>query len=224
MTREDVIKIMSVLRGAYPGFYRDISKAEALDTINLWTDLFANDDAALVGAAVKSVIEGDEKGFPPTIGQVKAKMRLLTGSHELTEGEAWAQVAAAVRNGIYGSQEEFDKLSPTIQRIVGSPSQLREWAMMDSETLHSVVASNFQRSYKAITAKDREVAKLPADVRQMVDQIAKPMEAPRLEAHHEAEEEAVARLEADRRAGWEAAQQEDQKRRSKEDVLARLKK
>lgn len=201
MTREDVIKIMSVLRGAYPGFYRDISKAEALDTINLWTDLFANDDAALVGAAVKSVIEGDEKGFPPTIGQVKAKMRLLAGPHELTEGEAWAQVAAAVRNGIYGSQEEFDKLSPTMQRIVGSPSQLREWAMMDSETLHSVVASNFQRSYKAITAKDREVAKLPADVRQMVDQIAKPMEAPRLEA--------------DRRAGWRQTGGQAGKRPSK---------
>lgn len=224
MTREDVIKIMSVLRGAYPSFYRDISKAEALDTINLWTDLFANDDAALVGAAVKSVIEGDEKGFPPTIGQVKAKMRLLTGSHQLTEAEAWSQVAAAVRNGIYGSQEEFDKLSPTMQRIVGSPSQLREWAMMDSQTLHSVVASNFQRSYKAITAKEREVAKLPADVRQMVAQIAKPMDPPKLEARYETHEEAVARLEAEHREGWETAQKENQKRRSKEDVLAWLKK
>lgn len=224
MTREDVIKIMSVLRGAYPSFYRDISKTEALDTINLWADLFANDDAALVGAAVKSVIEGDEKGFPPTIGQVKAKMRLLTGSKELTEAEAWSQVAAAVRNGIYGAQEEFDKLSPTMQRIVGSPSQLREWAMMDSQTLHSVVASNFQRSYKAITAKEREVAKLPADVRQMVAQIASPVDPPKLEARYESHDEAVARLEAERRAGWEAAQNEEQNRRSKEDVLAWLKK
>lgn len=224
MDREGVLMAMTVLRGAYPQFYRGISKKEADATVSLWEDMFRDDDLQIVLLAVKSLIDADEKGFPPTIGQVKAKMRLITGSSELTEAEAWARVAAAVRNGIYDSQEEFDKLSPTIQRIVGSPSQLREWAMMDSETLHSVVASNFQRSYKAITAKDREVAKLPADVRQMVDQIAKPMEAPRLEARHEAEEEAVARLEADRRAGWEAAQQADQKRRSKEDVLAWLKK
>ena len=30
MTREDTIKILSVLRGAYPAFYRDITKQEAL--------------------------------------------------------------------------------------------------------------------------------------------------------------------------------------------------
>ena len=56
MIREEIIKLMSVLRGAYPQFYRDVSKTEALDTINLWADMFANDDAALVGAAVKSLI------------------------------------------------------------------------------------------------------------------------------------------------------------------------
>lgn len=225
MTRDGVIKIMSVLRGAYPQFYRDISKAEALDTINLWADMFANDDAALVGAAVKSLIEGDEKGFPPTIGQIKAKIRLLTGSRELTESEAWARVAAAVRNGIYNSQEEFDKLPPTMQRIVGSPAQLREWATMDSQTLHSVVASNFQRSYKAISAKEREIAKLPADVRQMVAQIAPPMDTPKLEARYESHEEAVARLEADHRKGWEQARkEEDCQRKRKEEIIAWLRK
>jgi hypothetical protein len=219
--REEIIKLMSVLRGAYPQFYRDVSKTEALDTINLWADMFANDDAALVGAAVKSLIEGDEKGFPPTIGQIKAKIRLLTGSRELTESEAWARVAAAVRNGIYNSQEEFDKLSPTMQRIVGSPAQLREWATMDSQTLHSVVASNFQRSYKAISAKEQEIAKLPADVRQMVAQIA----PPKLEARYESHEEAVARLEADHRKGWEQVRkEEDCQRRRKEEIIAWLRK
>lgn len=211
MIREEIIKLMSVLRGAYPQFYRDVSKTEALDTINLWADMFANDDAALVGAAVKSLIEGDEKGFPPTIGQIKAKIRLLTGSRELTESEAWARVAAAVRNGIYNSQEEFDKLSPTMQRIVGSPAQLREWATMDSQTLHSVVASNFQRSYKAISAKEQEIAKLPADVRQMVAQIAPPMDPPKLEADH--------------RKGWEQVRkEEDCQRRRKEEIIAWLRK
>lgn len=225
MIREEIIKLMSVLRGAYPQFYRDISKTEALDTINLWADMFANDDAALVGAAVKSLIEGDEKGFPPTIGQVKARMRLLTGSRELTESEAWARVAAAVRNGIYDSQEEFDKLSPTMQRIVGSPAQLREWATMDSQTLHSVVASNFQRSYKAISAKEREIAKLPDDVRQMVAQIAPPMDPPKLEACYESHEEAVAHLEADHRKGWEQVRkEEDCQRKRKEEIIAWLRK
>lgn len=224
MDREGVLMAMTVLRGAYPQFYRGISKKEADATVSLWEDMFRDDDLQIVLLAVKSLIDADEKGFPPTIGQVKAKMRLITGSSELTEAEAWAQVAAAVRNGIYGSKEEFEKLSPTMKRIVGSPSQLREWAMMDSETLHSVVASNFQRSYKAIATKEREIAKLPADVRSVVAQIAKPMDPPKLVARYETEEEAVARLEAERRKCWEKAKQDDeQKRKSREEIIAWLK-
>ena len=62
MKREDVIKLMSVLRGAYPQFYRDVGRQEALDTISLWTDMFSEDDAAIVAAAVKALIATDSKG------------------------------------------------------------------------------------------------------------------------------------------------------------------
>lgn len=89
MTREETVKVMAVLRGAYPQFYRDISKQEALDTINLWSDLFSKDDFSAVLAAVKNLIETDRRGFPPCIGQVKAKVeeiappvRFLPGSVE----------------------------------------------------------------------------------------------------------------------------------------------
>ena len=119
-------------------------------------------------AAVKALIESDEKGFTPHIGAVKAKLRLITGSDDLTEAEAWGIVAKAIRNSAYGAREEFEKFSPIIKRIVGSPSQLREWGMMDSETVHSVVASNFQRSYKAIAQRERELAKLPPDVKAII--------------------------------------------------------
>lgn len=171
MERSDVLKIMAVLRGAYPQFYRNIDRKEAEDTVNLWLDMFRQDDPQIVAAAVKSVIEGDEKGFPPTIGQVKAKMRLLTGSEEMTEAEAWELVARAIRNGLYGAQDEFDKFPPIIRRIVGSPNTLREWARMDTETVHSVVSSNFQRSFRAISAKEREYARLPAEVKELVQSL-----------------------------------------------------
>lgn len=234
MTREDVIKIMSVLRGAYPGFYRGISKAEALDTINLWADMFANDDAALVGVAVKCLIETDEKGFPPNIGQVKAKMRILTSKTETTESEAWNLVAGAVKNGLYGAVEEFAKLPPICQRIVGSPNQLRDWAMMDSDALHSVVASNFQRSYREISEREKEVAKLPEDVKARVGLIsyefgeknAVPENLPTQERKtvYESKNETLARMEAKRKAQrkkLDAEAQESRKRR--DEIIAALK-
>ena len=175
MTRDDVIKIMSVLRGAYPQFYRDISKQEAMDIINLWSDMFAYDDPELVAAAVKSLIATDDKGFPPHIGAVKAKVRQITQPSGMTPQEAWNLVAKAIRNSAYDSREEYDKLPKDIQRLVGSPNQLRDWATMDSETVHSVVASNFQRSFAARQKADNDFKALPRDVQAMIGTVAERM-------------------------------------------------
>lgn len=221
MTRDDVIKIMSVLRGAYPHFYRDISKQEAYDTINLWTDMFSNDDASIVAAAVKSLIDGDDKGFPPTIGQVKAKIRLLVRSDELTEAEAWNLVSKAVKNGLYGAVEEFEKLPPAVKRIVGSPSQLRDWASMDSETLHSVVASNFQRSYKVVATREKEIAALPDDVKKLIN-FAMNKEPEALPPAYESHEDTLKRLEESRQKEWEAREAQQPKKRTREEVIAAL--
>ena len=180
MDRSDVLKIMAVLRGAYPAFYRDISKAEANDTVNLWMDMFADSDSSIVGAAVKSLISADTKGFAPTIGQVKEKMRFILSKNEMSAQEAWNLVLKAVRNSLYGAGKEFDKLPERLQRLVGSPNQLREWAMMDAGALNSVVASNFQRSYKARVTYEREMMALPADVRRKMEQLAEGMKMPEL--------------------------------------------
>ena len=171
MTRQETGIIMDILTAAYPRFYSSTTGPDMRNAIKLWADMFAHDEVALVAAAVKSVIESDEKGFPPTIGQVKAKLRLLTAKPEMTEAEAWGLVARAIRNGLYGAEEEFEKFPPVVQRIVGSANTLREWARMDTETVHSVVSSNFQRSYRAISAREREINALPAEVRSLVQRI-----------------------------------------------------
>lgn len=77
MDRTDVIKIMAVLRGAYPQFYRDISRQEAEDTVNLWAEMFAGDSYPAVAAAVRALIEEDRRGFPPHIGAVKDRLRTV---------------------------------------------------------------------------------------------------------------------------------------------------
>ena len=172
MDRTDVLKVMAVLRGAYPQFYRNISKQEAEDTVNLWLDLFGGEPYPLVFAAVKSFISSDEEGFPPVPGKIMGKLRLLTHSDEMTELDAWEVVSRALRNSTYGSREEFEKFPPVIKRLVGSPAQLREWAAMSSEIVNSVISSNFQRSYRSILQREREIAKLPPDVRALVEKIS----------------------------------------------------
>ena len=168
MTREDTIKILSVLRGAYPGFYRDTTKQEAEATIALWQSMFDEEPYELVGAAVKAFISGDGKGFPPAIGQIKERIRLITTPEEMTEQEAWTYVSKALRNSTYGSEEEFAKLPPEVQAVVHHPGQLRQWAMAGADEVETVIASNFQRSFRAKQKATKEYMALPTEVKRLM--------------------------------------------------------
>lgn len=173
MNNADTLKILSVLRGAYPAFYRDMTRQDADGVVALWTEMFADEPYQLVAAAVKALIATDDKGYPPHIGAVKARIRQLLEPRAMTEAEAWGLVHRATRRGLYNSQEEFEKLPPEIQSIVGSANQIREWAMMSADEVGTVVASNFQRSYRARAASIREYAALPADVKAFADSVLK---------------------------------------------------
>lgn len=168
MTKFETGKIMAVLRGAYPNFYKDMAQDDALQTINLWAEMFADEPYELVAAAVKVLIAADEKGFPPHIGAVKKKIRLLSSPRAITESEAWALVAKAIKRSAYNAAEEFEKLPDDVKRMVGSPSQLKDWAMMDPEVLQSVVASNFQRSFRVRGKQDAEYASIPSEIKKML--------------------------------------------------------
>lgn len=168
MTREETIKILSVLRGAYPAFYRDITKQEAESTIALWESMFDEESYELVGAAVKAFISGDGKGFPPAIGQIKESIRLITTPEEMTEQEAWTYVSKALRNSTYGSEEEFAKLPPEVQAVVHDPGQLRQWAMSPAEDVESVIASNFMRSFRVKQKSTKEYMALPTEVKRLM--------------------------------------------------------
>ncbi len=166
MNKADTAKVMAVIRAVYPKFYSDADMDAAT---NAWTMMFDQEDREQVMAAVKAFIATDTKGFPPAIGQIKEQLaRLRAGENgELTEQEAWALVQKALRNGIYGYQKEFAALPTVVQRCIGSPIMLHEWAQMDIETTNSVVSSNFMRSYRARAGHVREMEKLPEDVRKL---------------------------------------------------------
>lgn len=169
MTSKEAGIIMALLRVTYPRYYANSTEEEALAAVKMWAEMFDQDDPELVAAAVKSFIACDTKGFPPHIGAIKEQMRKLAQGEngEMTELEAWELVRKASANGIYNAGAEFAKLPATIQKILGDASILREYAVTDTETLNSVMASNFQRSYKARAQHEREWMKLPADIQRL---------------------------------------------------------
>ena len=68
MNRKETAYLMAVIKTAYPEYYRQSS--EIGDAINLWHEMFRQDDSVLIGEAVKRFIKQDDKGFPPKIGQI----------------------------------------------------------------------------------------------------------------------------------------------------------
>lgn len=180
MNRIDTIKLMTVLQTAYPQFYAKKTAEEMNDAISLYMSMFEDEPAELVAMAVKALIKTRTSTWPPSIGEINEKIMQITQPEEMTEMEAWAFVSKAIRNSAYNSAEEFEKLPPVVQRLVGSPSQLREWGQMDSDTVNSVVASNFQRSYKARAKNERDFLALPSSVKSYMAALADGMKMPEL--------------------------------------------
>lgn len=80
MTRDETLKIMSVLKATYPSFYKDMTRRDAEGVVALWTDMFAEDSYSTVAAAVRAFIVSDSKGFPPVVGQVKQRVTEVTSA------------------------------------------------------------------------------------------------------------------------------------------------
>ena len=197
MTKKEMAEIIAIMQSNYPDDFRGMSDAAMTGKINLWFMQFRDDDYKEVLAAVMAHIATDTNRFMPHVGVIKAKLTEIRLPEEMTPQEAWELVSKAARNSTYNSGEEFAKLPPVVQRLVGSPMQLKEWAAMDTDTLQSVIGSNFQRSYKVRAAKEREFLALPSAVQQTMTQIAERMRMPELppaEISEEKRREQIRRL------------------------------
>jgi hypothetical protein len=168
MNKTETKMILSVIKAAYPHSFKDMTRKDAEAMVALWERSFAGDPYDMVNAAVAALIVTRTAGYSPTVGEVKEQIQKLSSVNELSEIEAWALVSKACANGLYGYRKEFAKLPPEVQRAVGSPEQLRDWAMMEAEVVQSVVASNFMRNYRTRLARDKELAMLPPDVRNLI--------------------------------------------------------
>lgn len=171
MTVEETAKIMDVLKTFFPQFYSKISSVEKLYAAQLWTAMFSEEGFEIVLSAVKAFVASDTKGFPPSVGQIKQKIRQITQPQALDEGEAWGMVQRAVANANYHAKEEFESLPLAVRSAIGSESVLRQWALVEIETLETVVHSNFLRSFRARIQSEAEYRALPSEIRQELAQI-----------------------------------------------------
>lgn len=157
-------KLLTLIQAEYPHSFRGMDERMMQLKRELWEREFADADINLVYAAVRIYMKRAES-YAPGIGQIREILQSFLSDGELSETEAWALVSRAASNGYYHYEEEFQKLPPPVQRAVGRAEQLHKWALMDTETFESVVASNFMRSFRAIQKREKENTLLPENLR-----------------------------------------------------------
>lgn len=170
MTREEFKVLVKGMKAVYsdPKFIAD------QDAFNVWYEMLKDLPYQQASTAVHKYMLTEK--FPPTIADIRTKATEIVSpvEEQMSELEAWSLVYKAICNSNYHADEEFSKLPKACQRAVGNPSVLREWAMMDMDTISSVEQSHFIRNYRAAMQSMKDEAKIPDGIKQLIETIRKP--------------------------------------------------
>lgn len=160
MNREETKKILMVIDATYPNFKIE-NKQQTLDA---WCFMLSDYDYNEIALGLKTYITTSGSAFAPSVSELIGMTRKPAELMQMDEVTAWGQVRRAIKRGLYYSVEEFNKLDSEVQKVVGSPEQLREWAMLPSDEIETVIQSNFRRRFETMQKRALELAAMPAEV------------------------------------------------------------
>lgn len=165
MTREETVKIIRIMSDCYPN-YKPSNLSETVDVWNMMLDEYSYNQVSI---ALKAYVVSDTSGFAPSVGEIVAKIQLVSQPQELDGMAAWGLVSKALRNGTYGAVEEFNKLPPLVRQAVGMPDNLKNWATSDYQTIETVIQSNFLRTYETIVKRVNEINRMPDNIKSLIE-------------------------------------------------------
>lgn len=164
MTRDEVKKILIVIENTFSTF-----KVEnKTQTIDVWFSFLQDIPYEVIDNALKIYISTSGSAFAPSISQLIGMMRKPQELSAPNEVDVWREVRKAIRNGIYGAEAEFEKLSDTAKRMVGEPAQLREWAQLPSEDIDTIIQSNFKKRFEIMQKRQAEINAMPESVKKLI--------------------------------------------------------
>lgn len=171
MNKNEISRAIVTLQVAYPKYYSNMTKESKEATINLWNYQFKDVDGATVLYAIQEFIAND-KGYPPTIGQIKEIISNRKHANDKTALEAWDEVMDSIRHRKGRTKEEcFNSLDPLTKRIVGT---FREYADICSSMENDLIfiKKDFVRRYDTFQKKESEYEKIPGTVKKYIDQLS----------------------------------------------------
>lgn len=173
MSKQETIKVITLLAGNYNSI-SEKSKEQKNMMIETWFACLGDLDYELVLQAVKKTII--ESPYPPTIHEIRKNAIIISNpTHEKTAIEAWNEALKMISKGGYMTQEEFEKASPQVKRFFGSVNQVKQLAMVDTETINTVTKGQFLKQYETLMQREQEKRLLPLQMQNIVGQLSEKM-------------------------------------------------
>ena len=172
MTLEETRELLMSINALYPNW--NVENPEF--TVNAWHWALEDYPAPAVKAALQMYVKTNNTGFAPSVSQIISGLYKPQEVKIMTEGEAWNLVKKAIQDGNYHAEERFNELPATIQKAIGSPNMIQQWAATESDEVNTVIMSNFQRAYKAVVQRSLEDAKIGALIMDMPELIGEKQE------------------------------------------------
>lgn len=164
MTRDNFKILVKAMKAVYSSENFIADK----DAFDVWFELLKDLPYEQANLAIQKYMTSEK--FPPTIADIRTKATEIIAPAEesMSELQAWALVQKAIRNSGYNSEEEFERLPEACKIAVGTPANLREWALMDSDQVATVEQSHFIRNYRAAVQRIKDDAKLPEKMKLLI--------------------------------------------------------
>lgn len=178
MNKAETIQIVTLLAGNYDSIANK-DKTQKQLMVATWQECLGDLEYELVLQAVKKTII--ESPYPPTIHEIrKNAIELVNPSNKRTAIEAWDEALKMISNGLYMTEEEFNKHSPEVKRFFGSVNQVRQQAMVDTDTINTVTKGQFLKQYEFLVENEKRDKLLPEGMKNTLELLADNMDVSRL--------------------------------------------
>lgn len=173
MNKQETIQIITLLAGNYSSI-SDKTKEQKQMMLNTWQECLGDLDYKVVLQAVKMSIINSP--YPPTIHEIrKNAVEIIKPKEQKSPIEAWNEAHKMICNGLYMTEEEFNKASPEVKMFFGNTRQLKELAKTDSDTINTVTKGQFLKQYEILVEREKERKLLPEKWLDITTQLAEKM-------------------------------------------------
>jgi len=172
LTREDTIRIFGIITAAYPNFDRFRDEKHIKMSVNVWADMFADDDPALVAMAVKSHISTSK--WPPSIAEIREIMVRISRPDILPVDEAWAIAVKYLQiAGEFCHRDYHAELPKAIAEAIDAVGYGQLYALhvahaRGNESKAGLDRVTFAQAYENKIGRERDQAMLPKSLRQTI--------------------------------------------------------